>query len=232
MGMPREKGSPPSGAASSPYKATYTALSLRPADSRTSRRRTPVHSAQPTAPRIHCVPPTCGSNRLRPLPAHSRTICMVTCGRQYRSSKVWESSRWTSPSTRSAHPRRSLLRARSGMPPLLRTKWRAVGVTASSSRWTGSSPLNGSSEWTIMSGLGSPPSRLFSHPLGRSPRPNRPRSAAMGPAPNRPRANAAPLPTVTRNRRRVSEANLTRRVTRSNSSSSARPAPLAARMPR
>ena len=134
IGMPREKGSPPSGAASSPYRATYTAPSLTPADSNTSRSRTPVHPAQPTAPRIHCVPPTCGSNRLRPLPAHSRTICMVTCGRQYRSSNVSDSSRSTSPSTRSAHPRRSLLRARSGMPPLLRTKWRAVGVTASSSR--------------------------------------------------------------------------------------------------
>ena len=74
-----------------------------------------------------------------------------------------------------------------------------------------------------MSGLGSPSSWMFSHPLGRSPRPNRPRSAAMGPAPKMPRARAAPLPTVVRNRRRL---------TRSNSASSAWPAPLAASTPR
>ena len=80
-GMPRENTG-----RSSPWLPRYTAFSVSPAACSTSRRRTPVHSLQATAPRIHWVPPTAGAKRLRPLPAHSTTSLRVTCGRRTRSS--------------------------------------------------------------------------------------------------------------------------------------------------
>lgn len=129
---------------------------------------------------------------------------MVTCGKRTRSSIESASSLWTSPSTTNCHPRKSCFTARSGMPLLLRTKCRAVGVTSSLRRWGANSPLKGRFEWTSISGFGSPAACASTKTMGVSPLPSKPRSTASHPAPNIPKlANSAPLPIVARKSRLV-----------------------------
>ena len=75
-GTPREMGrlfGSPLRCLSLPKLAVYTAPRRTPADSSTSRRRTPVQLAQPTAPVVHWLPRAGGSYSALPLPPHS--IC-------------------------------------------------------------------------------------------------------------------------------------------------------------
>mmetsp|Transcript_38580 Transcript_38580/g.96621 ORF Transcript_38580/g.96621 Transcript_38580/m.96621 type:complete len:236 (+) Transcript_38580:1040-1747(+) len=127
---------------SSPSQARYTALSstfrpLKPSGGsydRMSLSKTPVHSAKPTAPSVHWLPPTCGRYPARPWPAHWSGYLRVTVGKLLSCCRV----KFLDPSTPipsivSVHPSESWSIARLGMSPLLRTKNLSIGVSASSS---------------------------------------------------------------------------------------------------
>src|SRR5437879_12257088 len=82
---------------SAPSKIISRAVDLTPARSSKIDNGTPVHSALPTPPRLHCTPFTFGSRKLRLLPAHSSVAGI------FRDSNLISSSKLISNDFQTAH---------------------------------------------------------------------------------------------------------------------------------
>src|SRR6185295_3577067 len=143
-GIPRTNGGVAgSGGASAPWSRTHRAPEGTPAFSSTSRRRTPVQVACPTAPWLHWIPAACGTCEPRPLPKHWSTQVTVTRSNWRRSSRPKERS----PRVPETVKRRSRFKA--GGPKCERTKKARVGVISWSSAESGVERSCGQEEcWT------------------------------------------------------------------------------------
>ena len=112
------------------------------ADSRTSRKGTPVHRIVPTAPNPHASPAGSGRSPVRPFPAHSTVTGKVRVPIASRSSILSVSDRSTAPLICST----CLPRARLGRAKWLLTKNWDSGVMESDRFSSDVSTLSGSVE--------------------------------------------------------------------------------------